>query len=173
MHPQDQLSCEASLKLQSDQHEGSEDRDATDKLNVFTMFLIIWQIVGRSIPCEWVHVLHVWVYAVLYPQLKEADRGKKSRSVGIAGLLWKDSAAPVPGEPRFETVALSEYSGMTSNWSPWSPSSTVSLSSSSSSLSSTWEKRSEWEFGNVSPQIFDHFVKVSDTYSTCLLQSDT
>lgn len=79
------------------------------------------------------------LHPLLYPQLSEAGRSRKSSSVRLAEQVWRDAAPPVPGEPKLEMVALSEYSGMTSNWSPPSPSSTVSVSSSSSSLSSTWQ----------------------------------
>lgn len=77
------------------------------------------------------------LYPLFYPQLREADRSRRSSSMGLGGPVVKDAAPPVPVEPRLEMVALSEYSWMTSNWPPSSPSSSVCVSSSSSSLSTT------------------------------------
>lgn len=73
--------------------------------------------------------------SLFYPQLREADRSRRSSSMGLAGPVVRYAAPPLPEESRLETVALSEYSGMTSNWLPSSPSSSVCVSSSSLSTS--------------------------------------
>ncbi|TNN51056.1 hypothetical protein EYF80_038737 [Liparis tanakae] len=69
-------------------------------------------------------------------QLSEPDRSRRSRTAS-GGPAVREAAPPVPGEPRLETVALSEYSGMTSNWPPSSITCAVCVCSSSSSLSTT------------------------------------
>ncbi len=77
---------------------------------------------------------------LFYPQLREADRSRRSSSMGLGGPMVSGAAPPVPEEPRLETVALSEYSGITSNWPPSTLSCSVCVSSASSSLSTTWQE---------------------------------
>lgn len=74
-----------------------------------------WQVhYMRVFPCAWMYV-YVCVcvcvsslYPLFYPQLREADRIRRSSSMDLGGPVVWDAAPPVPEEPRLETVALSE-----------------------------------------------------------------
>lgn len=99
------------------------------------------RIAGPLCMCMCVHmcVCVFYISFLFYPKLREANRRRRSKSIGLGGPLVGDAALPLLEDPRFETVALSEYIGMMSNWCSSSTSSCICVSSSSSSFSTTWQ----------------------------------